>query len=40
MARGKKKDGCLGTSGEGPEIDRLSVLKFERETGSWGKSGR
>jgi len=40
MARGKKKDGCLGSSGEGPEIDRLSEVKFEGETDRWGKRGR
>lgn len=39
MARGKK-DGCLGSSGEGPDIDRLSEGTFEEETDSWGKRGR
>jgi len=30
MARGKK-DGCLRRRGEGPDIDRLSEVKFEGE---------
>jgi len=38
MAR--EKYGCLGSSGEGQEIDRLSEVKFEGETDCWGKSGR
>jgi len=39
MARGEKR-WMFRNSGEGPDIDRVSEVKFEGETDCWGKRGR
>ena len=38
--RDGSKDGCLGNRGERQDIDRISGMKSEGETTSWGKSDR